>query len=75
MDMRIIKYMTLMSKLSTIEGRKESFTGQYNLAAKLYRRGELNEDEFMQRSNIYKQEIKSLDQMRRSALKAYAMAA
>lgn len=73
--MRIIKYMTLMSTLSTIEGRKESFIGQYNLSAKLYRRGELNEEEFIQHTDNFKNEIKALGQLKRSAIKKYLQAA
>lgn len=73
--MRLKKYISLVSKLSKIEGRKESVTGQYNLSAKLYKRGDINEDEFMTKSDNYISELRSLDAMKRSALRHYAMAA
>lgn len=73
--MRLHKYLILMSKLSKIEGRKESVKGQYNLSTKLYLRGTVSEDEWLIKSDNYTHELKTLDAMKRSALKEYALAA
>ena len=66
--------MVLMSKLSKIEGRKESLTGQHNLTAKLYQRGDINEEAFIEQSEKFQIELETLENMKQSALDHYAAA-
>jgi hypothetical protein len=73
--MKIVKYITLINRLSKIEGQKESLIGQHNLSTKLYRRGDMNEEDFKIHSATYFAEMQSLRKMRRSALRQYAAAA
>lgn len=72
--MRLIKYFSLMSKLSKIEGQKESLNGQLNLSAKLLNRGQLSEELFLERSNAYDQELRRLASEKRTALRHYIAA-
>ncbi len=72
--MKLIKYVSLVSKLSSIEGRKESIKGQQNHSAKLLQRGVINEDAFVQQSDEFVKELRCLDHEKRSALRHYAAA-
>ena len=73
--MKLVKYVKLMSTLSSIDGRKSSVKGQLNFSTKLYLRGDLNEVDYKKQSDAYTHEIRTLDLMKRSALRQYAMAA
>ncbi len=74
LTMRLIKYISLMNKLSRIEGRKESLKGQLNLSAKLLKRGDINEEIFLQQSDTYNQEMRTLDTKKRTAIRHYLAA-
>lgn len=66
--------MVLMSKLSAIEGRKESLEGQHNFTAKMKQRGEINEKLFLRQEETYQNELRSLKSEKRAALRHYVAA-
>lgn len=70
--MKTLKHISLAMKLSKIEGQKESLVGQQNLSLKLYNRGTIGEDEFLQQRERLNAELKELQYMRRSLLRKYA---
>ncbi len=66
--------MTLISKLSAIEGRKESLVGQHNFTTKLMRRGEINQKLFLQQEETFQSELRMLAHEKRAALRHYIAA-
>ena len=72
--MKLLKYMTLRSKLSEIEGRKESLDGQHSFSTKMMLRGEMDDVDFQQHENVYHNELRNLAIEKRSALRHYIAA-
>ena len=72
--MKLLEYMTLRSKLSEIEGRKESLEGQHNFSTKMKLRGEMDDMDFQQKEDLYHNELRNLAIEKRSALRHYIAA-
>ena len=70
--MKTLKHISLALKLSKLEGQKESLVGQQNLSLKLYNRGTIGEDEFLQQREKLDEELKELQSEKRSILRKYA---
>ena len=72
--MKLVKYMVLMSKLSKIEGRKETLNGEQNLSTKMLRRGVINDEDFRRKSESFSSELKTLEHHKWVALRHYVAA-
>ena len=72
--MKLLKYVTLKSKLSRIEGRKEFLEGQHNFSTKMMLRGTIDEADFQQQESSYHNELRNLAIEKRSALRHYLAA-
>jgi len=72
--MKVFKYVSLVSKLSKIEGRKESLVGQQSYTLIQLRRGYINEEDFINQSRFYHDEMRSLDSKKRTIIRHYLAA-
>jgi hypothetical protein len=72
--MKVFKYVSLVSKLSKIEGRKESLSGQQSHTLMQLRRGYIDEQDFLNQSRFFHDEMKSLESQKRTIIRHYLAA-
>ena len=72
--MKIVKYLSMVNKVSSIEGQKEQLKGQADLTEKHARRGDISEDDSRIRLATYTRELNELEHQKRDAIRHYLAA-
>ena len=72
--MKFVKYLSMVNKVSSIEGQKEQVKGQQDLIEKHVRRGDISEDDSRLQLASYTRELRELEHEKRTAIRHYLAA-